>query len=427
MAEPDKKMSSSGAEIPVTNPRGSSTGDMEILSSSFQKKAATYQKETEIILAGEQLRLRLHNSKLIKERRRISFTYPNCFVANEVISWLIKHKEATDRETAIKIMQVFMDSKLIHHACDEYEKFEDEPFYYRFRGDDGTLDFTELIRIAFRSQRLFEMMMEEEDCILQVREEDSAQYKRAFIGSQIVDWLVDRCEVASRADGEKLCRTMLQYGIIHHVSEQYQFYDSDMLYRFAINVRRRRKLIEVLDKRISSNEPRPDSPDSPFCLRKLSSELPRIGFVCENDPPPPAIFKRSGSGGASSYHCPLINKPIKQITLVPKKPVTVEELQMPGKMYIQKTLVIKGDDVGWGFMARGPGPTFIQALDVDGPAAEAGMEVCQFIKSVNGINCLNLDYHRIYKLIDAGPRILIMEVLEPVKGSNCLVEAILPP
>ncbi|CAJ0953499.1 unnamed protein product [Ranitomeya imitator] len=255
-------------------------------------------------------------------------------------------------------------------------------------------------------------MMEDEDCILQVREEDSAQYKRAFIGSQIVDWLVDRGEVASRADGETLCRTMLQYGIIHHVSGQYQFYDSDMLYRFAINVRRRRKLIEVLDKRISSNEPRPDSPDSPFCLRKLSSELPRIGFVCENDPQPPLLlFKnaRGGSGGSSS-HCPSINKP-KQVTLVPKKPVTVEELRTPGKMYIQKTLVIQGDDVGWGFMARGPGPTFIQALDVDGPADEAGMEICQFIKSVNGINCLHLDYHRIYKLIDAGPRLLIMEVL----------------
>ncbi|CAJ0960622.1 unnamed protein product [Ranitomeya imitator] len=62
----------------------------------------------------------------------------------------------------------------------------------------------------------FVRMMEEEDCILQVREEDSAQYKRAFISSQIVDWLVDRGEVASRADGETLCRTMLQYGIIHH-------------------------------------------------------------------------------------------------------------------------------------------------------------------------------------------------------------------
>ncbi|XP_073418502.1 DEP domain-containing mTOR-interacting protein isoform X2 [Dendrobates tinctorius] len=392
MAEPDQKLSTMVAEIPVPKPRGSPTGDkMEILSSSFQERAETYQRETEIILAGEQLRQRLHNARMIKERQRLSFTYGNCFVANDLISWLIKHKEATDRETAIKIMQVFMDSNVVHHACDEYKEFKDEPLYYRFRTDDGTLDFTEQISIVFRSQKLFEMMMKEEDCILQVREEDSAQYKRAFIGSQVLDWLVDHCEVTSRDDGEKLCKTMLQYGIIQHVSGQYQFSDSDMLYRFAINVRRRRKLIEVLDEHTSS-EPRPDSPDSPFCLRKLGSELPRIGFVC-----------------------------------VPKRPVTVEELQMPGKMYIQKTLFIMGDDVGWGFMARGTGPCYIQTMDVGGPAHVAGMKACQFIKSVNGINCLHLDYSRIYKLVDAGPRLLILEVLEPVNGSNYLVEAILPP
>ncbi|XP_073418501.1 DEP domain-containing mTOR-interacting protein isoform X1 [Dendrobates tinctorius] len=428
MAEPDQKLSTMVAEIPVPKPRGSPTGDkMEILSSSFQERAETYQRETEIILAGEQLRQRLHNARMIKERQRLSFTYGNCFVANDLISWLIKHKEATDRETAIKIMQVFMDSNVVHHACDEYKEFKDEPLYYRFRTDDGTLDFTEQISIVFRSQKLFEMMMKEEDCILQVREEDSAQYKRAFIGSQVLDWLVDHCEVTSRDDGEKLCKTMLQYGIIQHVSGQYQFSDSDMLYRFAINVRRRRKLIEVLDEHTSS-EPRPDSPDSPFCLRKLGSELPRIGFVCENDPgPPPPVFKRSSSEGAVSCPNPLINKPIKRVTLVPKRPVTVEELQMPGKMYIQKTLFIMGDDVGWGFMARGTGPCYIQTMDVGGPAHVAGMKACQFIKSVNGINCLHLDYSRIYKLVDAGPRLLILEVLEPVNGSNYLVEAILPP
>ncbi|XP_069599086.1 DEP domain-containing mTOR-interacting protein-like [Ranitomeya imitator] len=314
-------------------------------------------------------------------------------------------------------------------VCDQQKTFVDRPLYYRFRADDGTLDFTEQIRIAFQSQRLFEMMMEEEDCILQVREEDSAQYKRAFISSQIVDWLVDRGEVASRADGETLCRTMLQYGIIHHVSGQYQFYDSDMLYRFAINVRRRRKLIEVLDEHTSSNELRPDSPDSPFCLLKLRAELLSTGFVYESnpEPPPPAVIKTNTSVGASSYHHPLIHKPIKQVTLVPKKPVTVEELQKPGKMYIQKTLVMKCSDIGWGFIAQGTGPCYIHTVAVDSPAAEAGMKVCQFIKSVNGINCLHLDYYRIYKIIEAGTWILIMEVLEPVKGTNCLVEAVLPP
>ncbi|KAM4015360.1 DEP domain-containing mTOR-interacting protein [Anomaloglossus baeobatrachus] len=458
---------------------------MAILSSSYQKRAEVYKKQIEVILAGDQLRQRLHNERIIKERPQSASAYANMVVANELVGWLVKNREAPDRETAVKIMQVFMSADLIHHARDDYKEFEDLMLLYRFRDDDGTLNVTEQISIALKSQRIFEKMMAEEDCILQVREENSVQYRRTFIGSQILDWLVDHEEVATRDDGEKLCRTMLQYGIIQHdsqstsaqvstssfaapincpstryvlcllviadmsntfyrilfvtpgkkvvvprdmgysvpVSGKHQFSDSDMLFRFAINPRRRRKFIEVLE--CTSSEPRPDSPDSPFCLRKLSSDLPRIGFVVENEPVPipPAVLKRSASGGASSY---TVNKPLTQVILVPKRPVTVEELRTPGKMYILRTLSIMGDAVGWGFMARGTGPTYIHTLDPTGPAIVSGMKVCQFIKSVNGINCLHLDYHTIYKRIVAGPRLLIMEVLEPTEGSNCLVETRVP-
>ena len=59
-------------------------------------------------------RLRLHEEKVIKDRRHHLKTYPNCFVAKELIDWLMEHKEASDRETAIKLMQKLADRGLIH-------------------------------------------------------------------------------------------------------------------------------------------------------------------------------------------------------------------------------------------------------------------------------------------------------------------------
>lgn len=61
-------------------------------------------------------RLRLHEGKVIKDRRHHLRTYPNCFVAKELIDWLIEHKEATDRDMAIKIMQKLLEQSIIHHG-----------------------------------------------------------------------------------------------------------------------------------------------------------------------------------------------------------------------------------------------------------------------------------------------------------------------
>lgn len=98
-----------------------------------------------------------------------------------------------------------------------------------------------------------------------------------------------------------------------------------------------------------------------------------------------------------------------------KRPITNEELLSPGAPYIKKTLTIVGDAVGWGFVVRGGRPCHIQAVDPGGPAAAAGMKVCQFVFSVNGMYVLHLDYQTISSLIMTGPRTLVMEVMEAVE------------
>lgn len=51
-------------------------------------------------------------------------------------------------------------------------------------------------------------------------------------------------------------------------------------------------------------------------------------------------------------------------------------------------------------------------MDLRGAAAAAGMKVCQFVVSVNGLSLLNVDYHTRSNLILTGPRTIVMEVME---------------
>ncbi|XP_071967011.1 DEP domain-containing mTOR-interacting protein-like isoform X2 [Engystomops pustulosus] len=356
---------------------------VELLSSSLQESAEDFQRLTEIRLTGEQLRLRLHNSKLIRDRCQQTLTYPNCFVAKDVVDWLIEHKEATDRENAIKIMQKLLESKVFHHVCDEHPDFKDEKLFYRFRNDDGTLSPSKQMRVVVRSQRIYEKIVAEEDCILKVWEQGTERYRRTIQGSQLLDWMLKNHEIPTRKDGELLCRSMVECGIIQPVRGCHHFSDSDLLYRFAINFRRKRKLVEVLGDISPYKERQQDSPDSPFCLRKLSAELPNNSFACADEPspsPPSPVPKRSSQGGTGSYQ-PLKKEPMSPPSVL-KRPVTVEELTAPGAPFMMKILHIR-----------------------------------QFVKSINGLDCLYLHYRSIYKHIVAGPRALIVEVLEPLDDS----------
>nr|XP_028592062.1 DEP domain-containing mTOR-interacting protein-like [Podarcis muralis]XP_028592063.1 DEP domain-containing mTOR-interacting protein-like [Podarcis muralis]XP_028592064.1 DEP domain-containing mTOR-interacting protein-like [Podarcis muralis] len=123
---------------------------------TMQQRATELEHMAEVLLTGEQLRLRLHEEKIIKDRRHHLKTYPNCFVAKELIDWLIDHKEASDRETAIKLVQKLLDRSIIHHVCDEHKEFKDLKLFYRFRKDDGTFPLDNEVKAFMRGQRLYE-------------------------------------------------------------------------------------------------------------------------------------------------------------------------------------------------------------------------------------------------------------------------------
>ncbi|XP_058030271.1 DEP domain-containing mTOR-interacting protein-like [Ahaetulla prasina] len=395
---------------------------MENLSNFFKQKATEQHHRAEVMIAGEQLRLRLHDGKLIKDRRYHLRTYPNCFVAKELIDWLIDHKEAPDRQTGIRLMQKLMDHDILHHVCDEHPDYKDAKLLYRFRKDDGTFLLNKEVKVFLRGQSLYETLISMDNSILKAREENLVKYQRSFLACEMVDWLVEEGEVANRKEATELCQTLLEHGIIQQVSAQCHFYDRDLLYQFRINFRRRRRLTELLSE--SLHRTLSDSPDSPFCLRKLNPEQNPSSFLSVQTNKEIKIVsavRRSSvtslAGGSSLYYnlspnlglLPAVECNPKSVL---KKPVTNEELLTPGAPYIKKTLTIVGDAVGWGFVVRGGQPCHIQAVDPGGPAAAAGMKVCQFVYSVNGLYVLHLDYQTVSNLIVTGPRTLVLEVME---------------
>ncbi|XP_052002845.1 DEP domain-containing mTOR-interacting protein-like isoform X3 [Xyrauchen texanus] len=350
--------------------------DMDGIGYTLQK-TAELERMAEVLVTGEQLRLRLHESKVIKDRRHHLRTYPNCFVAKEIIDWLIEHKETSDRDTAIKIMQKLLDQSIIHHVCDEHKEFKDMKLFYRFRKDDGTFPLDSEAKVFMRGQRIYEKLMNTENTLLQSREEEGVTYERTLVASEFIDWLLLEGEMAIREEAEQLGRRLLEHCIIQHVSNKHHFVDGGLLYQFRMNFRRRRRLMELLNEHCHGI---PENHDSPFCLRKQGSE-----------------------GGNTSFLSVL------------KRQVSPEELQTSGGPYIKKTFTIVGDAVGWGFVVRGSKPCHIQAVDPGGPAVAAGMKVCQFVVAVNGLNVLTLDYRTVSKLILTGPRTVLMEVMEEME------------
>uniref|UniRef100_A0A8C6WXL0 Si:dkeyp-97e7.9 n=1 Tax=Neogobius melanostomus TaxID=47308 RepID=A0A8C6WXL0_9GOBI len=352
--------------------------------SSVRKKTLARQHKAEVMIAGEQLRLKLHDGKLIKERRYHLRTYPNCLVGQELIDWLLSHKEAPDRTTAVCLIQHLMDHDIVHHVCDKYSTFQDAKRLYRFRKDDGTFPFNTEVKIFMRGQQLYEQLIGDKNSILQLREEHGVAYKRAFLGCQLIDWLIQTGEAESRRRGLELCRALQVHGIIQHVSKKHEFFDSGLLYQFCINFRRRRRLSELLNETEQNTEEglvsREEShhQDSPFlvCKNSLHDES---GFQTELKP---VTADRRGSFNSlknrSDFSSFTTLSPSSVFQCNPKSVInrnfTCEELLAPGAPFIKKVLTVIGDDLGWGLVVRGKAPCYVQAVDPGSPAAAAGIK-----------------------------------------------------
>jgi len=83
-------------------------------------------------------------------------------------------------------------------------------------------------------------------------------------------------------------------------------------------------------------------------------------------------------------------------------------------LFNKRTIRIDSDSVGYGFVLRGEGPTYVQTVDPTGPAAQSGLRVGHIIQTVNGVDVMNLSHKETAKVILARRLASVtMNVLEP--------------
>ena len=75
-------------------------------------------RKVDMVVAGEHLRCRLHCEQppLIKDRRYHLRVYQSCFVARDLVDWLIEHLEANDRNAAVECMEILLCNGFVHHG-----------------------------------------------------------------------------------------------------------------------------------------------------------------------------------------------------------------------------------------------------------------------------------------------------------------------
>ncbi|KAM3929420.1 DEP domain-containing mTOR-interacting protein [Leptodactylus fuscus] len=390
---------------------------MESLSLAVLKKAAEMEEIAEIHIICDQLKTRLQEDKIIKDRRIHLCTYPYSVVAREVIDWLIDRKEATDRAGAVELMNKVMEYNLLHHVSNQYPDFRDSKLLYRFAKDDGTFPMELDVKVIMRGQRIYEKITNANVNLLQSREVEGVKYERCFVAREMIDMLIHIRECKNRSHAEQLCRRLLEHAVIQHVLSKRHFSDSNHLFQFRLNFRRRRRLAELLNKRPQAVV---DSQGSPFCLRKHSHDTASFSSMSSSSDGRVAGARRSSmsSGSSSAFHNNASGftfsnpEELCNPRSVLKRPVTLEELLAPGAPYVRKTLTVVSDAVGWGFVVRGNKPCHIQAVDPTGPAASAGVKLRQFVVSVNGHYSLDCDYKTVSTFIITGPRTIVLEVME---------------
>jgi len=355
----------------------------------------------QILIAGEQLRLRMHDEPgLIGDRRYHFKTYTCCMVGRDAVDWLVKSREATSRENAIKCMRLLQDNGVLHHVCDHHV-FKDEYLFYKFRVDDGSIFIEPELEIYSRGIKLHQCICESEDNFISAHSYgQKAKFYGCFLGSQFISWVVENGQVRDNGEALELGEQLVKVGILRNVQGGTGFQDPDSLYQFVFEMKPYVPLCKALgfsyDDDYDSHKLLADAVERLGLSPGKQNYIQKI-WSGKNDP----LFLDDKSPRSSDDEND--NKRGSNLQPVVLRHLSAEDLVGKHSPYVPQNVRIMSDSVGFGFVVRGDGPCYIQTIDPTGPAASAGLKVRQYIQCVNGRNALTMNHKEIAKEIMKGP------------------------
>ncbi len=72
------------------------------------------------------------NGVSIKDRKKTLKTYPNAFVAEEAVNWMIQHLPIRDREDAVQLGNKLLENGYIQNLSEPNKPFKDGEVFFSF-------------------------------------------------------------------------------------------------------------------------------------------------------------------------------------------------------------------------------------------------------------------------------------------------------
>ncbi|XP_075906396.1 phosphatidylinositol 3,4,5-trisphosphate-dependent Rac exchanger 2 protein [Nelusetta ayraudi] len=86
------------------------------------------------------------------------------------------------------------------------------------------------VMVSEKGEKLYRLMTK--GALIKDRKRKLTTFPKCFLGSEFVSWLMEIGETGNPEEGVHLGQALLENGIIHHVTDKYQFKPEPVLYRF---------------------------------------------------------------------------------------------------------------------------------------------------------------------------------------------------
>eukprot|EP00045_Choanoeca_perplexa_P006331 m.53835 g.53835 ORF g.53835 m.53835 type:complete len:438 (-) comp13587_c0_seq1:688-2001(-) len=185
--------------------------------------------------AGDELRQKLQQNGLIKDRSYRLKKYPQCFKGDEFVDYMVYSETCSSRAEAVLVGCSLVMYGIIHHVVDDH-LFKDEGMFYRFRHDDGTLKAdTRSYRLLTRKAIHIHAALHASGLMIKDRDYGARTFRKCFIGQELTPWLVVQELAKTKEDAIALAQSLVDEGFIHHVTNDHGFKDEYLFYRWTVD------------------------------------------------------------------------------------------------------------------------------------------------------------------------------------------------